>query len=132
GKNQNIVNSGYHSKAFMKELWRTIGTGSVWKGEIKNQAKDGSFYWVDTTIVPFLNEKGKPYQYIAIRHDITVRKHMEEAMTYKAYHDPLTNLPNRYYLKNKLREKSLIIKEDISILYLDIDQFRSINDTFGH
>src|SRR5690625_7413593 len=66
GSKQSIVNSGYHSREFFKEMWRTIGTGNVWKGEIKNKAKDGSYYRVDKTIVPFLKENVKPYEYIAI------------------------------------------------------------------
>ncbi len=81
GQDHRIVKSDEHTASLFKTMWRTISNGRVWHGEVKNRAKDGTFYWVDSTIVPFMNEEGKPFEYISMRTDITKLKALEERIT---------------------------------------------------
>ena len=80
GQDHRIVSSHYHSKEFIKDLWTTISNGKIWRGDLRNKAKDNTIYWVDTTIIPFLNNEGKPYQYVVIRSDITERKRVDHEL----------------------------------------------------
>lgn len=135
GQTHGILNSGFHSRDFYKDMWRTIGMGQIWEGDIKNRAKDGLEYWVSTTIVPFLNEDNKPYQYIAIRKDITAQKEAEEFYERMAYYDFLTELPNRRNFEQKVREaieQTSTKYDSFAVMFIDLDRFKNVNDSMGH
>lgn len=134
GQDHRIVNSGYHSPAFFKNLWKTISNGEIWHGEICNRAKDGSLYWVKTVIVPFMNDCGKPEQYIAIRTDITEQKNTTRLKRF-AYHDELTGLRNarslKIHFKECIRHNTVYDKASVFIL-LNITRLKQVNDGYGH
>jgi diguanylate cyclase (GGDEF)-like protein/PAS domain S-box-containing protein len=136
GQNHRILNSGRHPKGFFKEMFATIGRGNVWRGEICNRAKDGSFYWVDTTIVPLLDHNGKVSQYLALRIVITERVRLMEQLERVALHDPLTGLPNRASIRDRIQVAiDLCGRVDgchFAVLFLDFDRFKVVNDVLGH
>lgn len=135
GNTHHIINSGFHPKEFFNDLWQTLLNGKVWQGEIKNKAGDGSYFWLDTVIVPFLNGDRNPYQFISIRRDITSKKSAELMVKHLAYYDAITYLPNRKLFEKKIIEAIQIHpqkQQNFSVYYLDIDRFKHLNDTLGH
>jgi len=132
GQNHRIINSGCHPKEFFKDMWATISKGQIWRNEIKNKAKNGSFYWVHTTIVPFKNSQGEIYQYVSIRTDITERKKAEEdlaeknkeleTIVYVASHDLRSPLVNIQGFSNELVQSCKELR-----LKLGGDDFQSLS-----
>jgi PAS domain S-box-containing protein len=112
GNSHRMINSKHHSKEEMGDLWATISSGKTWKGDIKNQAKDGSFYWLATTIVPFVDDKGVPYQFVAIRTDVTEQKRIEhELIDAKVFAELTTTIAQD--AKQKAEEATLIAENAV-------------------
>lgn len=142
GSNHRILRSGVHDADFFREMYRHIAQGRIWHGEICNRRKDGTLYWVDTTIVPHVSLSGKVDSYTAIRFDITSRKQVEEELRASKEHhkaianlDSLTGLPNRRRFQEYIAE--LIARKGSSarrfyLALFDMDAFKDINDSFGH
>lgn len=131
GKNHNIVRHPEMPDSLYKNLWRTITQGKIWSGEIKNLKKNGDFYWVDVHIEPLFDKDAKIIGYRAIRQDITDKKEVEKL----SVTDRLTGLYNRLKLDDVFSYEIDQVKRyrnQFSIILLDIDHFKSVNDTFGH
>ena len=131
GNNHNIVRSPDTPDSIFKEMWETITAGLIWKGELKNKAKNGEYYWVNCTIAPDYDETGRKTGYTSIRQDITNKKKLHE-MSMK---DALTGIYNRRYFNEIMPVELKRAKRDgvnTVFMMMDIDRFKQYNDTYGH
>ena len=134
GDTPRILRSGNHSHAFYARMWQQLKAGQVWRGEMYNRRKDGTMYPEEQTITPVRNEKGAISHFVAIKQDISDRKHQEEQIRFLAMHDPLTALPNRRAFEGTLTRFAHDARagRSAAVLVLDIDEFKLINDSAGH
>ncbi|QIR15497.1 sensor domain-containing diguanylate cyclase [Shewanella aestuarii] len=135
GSTHNLVSSNRYSPEFYQNMWQSLKQGDVWHGEICNLTKSGVEYWVNSTIVPFLNNQGKPERYLSIKTDITKQKLAQEKLKHLANHDALTSLPTRRLCLENLTKALSMAKRDnsiVGIMFIDLDGFKAVNDTLGH
>ncbi len=135
GQTPRILKSGRQADSHYLEMWNTINSGNEWQGEFCNQTKAGKLYWQLCSIAPIRDEAGIITNFVGIMEDITERKRYEEQLYYQANFDVLTGLPNRYYFQKHLDQQLEIINracQFLSLLVLDVDNLKSVNDTFGH
>lgn len=135
GRNPKILKSGLTDPSIYKKMWETISSGGIWNGEQINKKKDGSLYYEDSRITPIYNKDNELTYYMAVKHDITERKRLEEKLKEIAIRDPLTNAYNRRYIldrMNQITENYKRVKKVFSIAVIDIDFYKRVNDLYGH
>lgn len=135
GQKPSILSSGWHDKKFYNDMWKEINKTGQWRGEIMDRRKNGELYTADTSIVSIKNKEGDITHYIAVSSDITLKKEQEKVINNLAYYDGLTKLPNRVFFEERFNHKIAAAKRknsNIALFFIDLDNFKIINDTFGH
>ena len=135
GRTPRIMKSDKNPPTIYSELWETISSGQVWRGEMMNRKKSGDHYWEYMTITPIVTEERGITHYLAVQEDITHRKEYEQKLFHQANHDSLTGLPNRMLAMDRLQQsiaQACRDKTKGALLYIDLDGFKMINDNFGH
>ncbi|HET9114448.1 MAG TPA: EAL domain-containing protein [Burkholderiales bacterium] len=135
GKNSSILRSGRHNKSFYRAMWKEINTSGHWQGEIWNRRKNGELYLEWITINTLYNKDRSVRRYVGLFSDITKKKTSEELVWQQANFDMLTGLPNRHMFQSRLEleiKKARQDKSSIALLFVDIDNFKEVNDSLGH
>ena len=135
GVNIQSIGQAVLTRQQLAHLQSALNEGEIWRSEVRSLKKNGQAFWVDATIIPLFDVEGRIYQTLSILFDITDRKEMEEQLHHMAYHDPLTNLPNRRMMARHFHEmesKSSRTGDQVAVLYIDGDKFKEINDLHGH
>jgi len=135
GNQPTLLQSNWHDKEFYKNMWGNLKRDSIWEGEVKDRRKNGELYVNLSTLIMIKDTNGKVTNYIGINRDVTDLKKAEDHIKSLAYYDSLTNLPNRTLFNDRLEENikySIVNKEKIALLFIDLDNFKIVNDTYGH
>ena len=135
GSNPNILQSGRHDQAFYQAMWTSVLTTGHWHGDVWDRHKDGNVYSKYLSISAIKNQEGDLTHFIGIFYDNSERKTIEERLEHLAHYDPLTGLPNRSLLRDRMEqavERAIREESKVAMLYLDLDHFKQINDTLGH